>query len=467
MNKSALNFTFLFGLALIVSFATMHLAEVSSELLALFLIGSGLVIVFFILSIRVSPEIIFKKLLFIFLFLLPFQALPKTFLGNQGKYSLILKAIRYSDEIVFLLSLFLLICFVLIRPAKYKIRKFPWNIPVCLFLLAAFFSLSIKNVPLLQGIFGTYDVIKNILVVYVFSVLCFSKEEFLKIINSLRKLALFLAGFGVIAEILALLFGLGIGYFVVEGKRLGFYRLISLVGIGSWNYFGIYLTLFLFLSFASYRKTKIFQKILFILAIIFTCSRQALLGAGVMTVFIKRKLLPLGILFLGLTVVLIIPVLSRLNPDYYLRSFVFLESLDILKENPVLGIGPGRFGGLASVLFKSPVYNDWPEFFKKIVFQIHGTDMFWPGIWGEFGLLGLFFYLTIWGALFFWLKKIVKFYKERKDKDLANIGKVLQYFIFALFIMGCAGGLNAAFVIFTYFALLGMYTSTYLQEINR
>ncbi len=30
--------------------------------------------------------------------------------------------------------------------------------------------------------------------------------------------------------------------------------------------------------------------------------------------------------------------------------------------------------------------------------------------------------------------------------------------------MGCGGGLNAAFVVFTYFALVGMYISVYQTE---
>jgi hypothetical protein len=39
------------------------------------------------------------------------------------------------------------------------------------------------------------------------------------------------------------------------------------------------------------------------------------------------------------------------------------------------------------------------------------------------------------------------------------LGRALQYFVLALGIMGFAGGLNCAFIVYTYFALVGIYLS--------
>jgi len=139
--------------------------------------------------------------------------------------------------------------------------------------------------------------------------------------------------------------------------------------------------------------------------------------------------------------------------------FGFLESLKILSQHPLTGLGPGMFGSLASILWSSPVYDSWPEFFKEFAFRIRCIDQFWPWIWGEFGIVGLIIYGSGLLSLFLYLGRASETFKIAEDRIPSRIGKTLQYFLVALAIMGMAGGLNAAFVTYTYFALVGMLVS--------
>ena len=85
----------------------------------------------------------------------------------------------------------------------------------------------------------------------------------------------------------------------------------------------------------------------------------------------------------------------------------------------------------------------------------------------EFSFLGLSSYVAIWGSIFLYLKKMARFFKRNNDKVMSNLGNVLRYFMLVLGVMGFGSGLNAAFIIFTYFSLIGMYLSAYQQEKKR
>lgn len=414
-------------------------------------------------AIRFSISGALKKILFFFLIFLPFQSFPKTLFPSGN--NLLLNVINYSDEIVFLLSLAIALSFLLIRPSSYPLVRFPGDKFIGLFFFSGFTSLLINRVPLGQGFFGIYDVLKNIFVIYLFSTLHYSKEEFSKIVVGLSGLAFFLAAVGIAGEVLAAVFGLGIGTFVFETKRLGLYRIISLVGRGNWNYFGIYLVLFLFLgTVVAENKNKLKKavyRLTLLVSIFLTVSRQAWVGLGVVLIAMNKKLISVAIILFAAISLSFLGDSSQYSPDVYYRSFTLKESLKIFGQNPLLGAGPGMFGGVASVLFASPYYEAWPEFYRSMILKTRNIDMFWPWLIAEFGLIGALLYISIWVAIFFQLKKASRFFTAQHEPQLARVGRVLQYFILALAVMGMAGGLNAAFVAFTYFALCGVYLSVH------
>jgi len=409
-----------------------------------------------------------KKFLFLVIIFLPFQGLLQTIFSSIYQNFPLLNIINYLDEIAFFSSLLILITFVLISPSSYKIIHFPWDKYILLFVFIASLSLLINKVRLFQGIFGIYDVLKNIIVIYPFSLLCYSKEELLKIVKSIMILAFLLAMIGIIGEILAISLKFGIGYLVTDMRRLGFYRITSLVGDGNWNYFGIYLVLLFFLGVVTIEKwsKKVMYLISLLAAIFLTLSRQAWIGFGVIFMMRKKKLFVLGIVLFILISFTFLSNLSQYNPSIYYRTYALKESIIIFSQSPIIGVGPGMFGGLSSVLFRSFYYNEWPEHFQQMVYRVRNIDMFWPMMWAEFGILGTICYLLIGITLFLYLNNIIEFFRRNEEILLANIGSVLKYFIFALLIMGFTGGLNKAFVVFTYFAFVGIYISAYLKQKN-
>jgi hypothetical protein len=406
-----------------------------------------------------------KGFLILVLLLLPFQKLPATFMkGAEG--SLVLDLVRYVDEGSFLVSIVILLTFILIKPASYRIISFPFTNLVVLFFIVAMFSLLVNRVEPAQGFFGTYDVMKNILVIYVFSHAGFTREDLLRVIGMLQKIAIVIGLVAVIAEVAAMVWGVGIGYLVKEGKRLGLYRVFSLAGKGNWNYLGIYMTLIFYLSLDTgkpgFKRATIYLATLS--TIFLTFSRQAWVGFGLMGCVLKRRFLPLGLVALIAVALMFLANIERLNTEEYFRAFIFVESLNILKDNVFFGVGPGMYGSLSASMFGTPYYSQWPSGIIEFAERIHGIDMFWPSLWSEFGMVGATAYLSVWVSIFMYLKKTERFFREKGDGVMGGLGSALRYFMLALGVMGFAGGLNAAFVVFTYFGLLGMYISAYHIE---
>lgn len=402
-----------------------------------------------------------KRLLIIFLCLLPFQNIRLPFF-EIDVFAQTPAYIRYLDEIVFIVTFLTLLTFIVLRPTSYVMVKFPFNIPVVIFLFVALLSLAINQVALLQGCFGIYDMIKNILVVYAFAYLGFTRDDLMRVVGLLTKVALLMGVVAILAEFAAMMWGVGIGFFVNPEKRFGLYRVVSLAGAGSWNYLGIYMTLLFYLSLVSMKPTLFKKGVLFtsLATVVLTFSRQSWVGLGIMACALNRRMIPFGLFFL-VTVIWMFQG-YEFSPTSNFRAFAFTESLDILRQNPLFGVGPGMFGGLGAGIFGTPIYNFWPSNFADFALRLQGIDMFWPSVWGELGLVGFTAYASIWMSIFFYLGRIVKYFNGKDDRIMRDIGNVLRYFILAIGVMGFGGGLNAAFVSFTYFALVGMYISAYL-----
>ena len=180
--------------------------------------------------------------------------------------------------------------------------------------------------------------------------------------------------------------------------------------------------------------------------------------------FDKKRLIVPGLL-IPITIALMTLYGSEsYDPEIYYRSFTYLESVRLLQENPIFGAGAGMFGGLASILFESPIYDDCPEYFRNMVNRMGSIDTFWPVIWGELVILGVIAFSLIWFSFFKGLVWMSNWFKKMGDVQMYNIGRVLKYYVLALFVMCFGTGLNAPFVVFTFFGLVGIYISLYRQS---
>lgn len=414
---------------------------------------------------------IFHKLLFLVILVLPFQRFPTIFFERPEQYKEVigLKLFTYLDEISFIISMVLVLWFILLKSPYYSLnlRNIPFTKYLLFLIAVSGISIIVNRVPPIQGLFGIYDIVKNIMVTYVFTALYWSRDEFLTIIGWVKKIVILLAIVGIIAEILALYGGIGVGYLVLseEDKRLGFYRVQSLTGYGSGNYLGMYALLGLFLIYTT-TKSGIKKKLslLATLGLIFlTFSKQTWMGLFMMLVLTKKRLIVPGLLIIvGLTAMILFSS-DDYDPEVYYRTFTYCESLKLLRANPIFGAGTGMFGGLASIIFESPVYDDWPEFHRNLGFNMGGIDAFWPIIWGEMGLLGVIAFSLLWSSIFRGLRYISNQFKTMGDVQMYNIGRILANYVIALVIMCFGTGLNGAFVVWTYFGLVGIYFSLYYK----
>jgi O-antigen ligase len=129
--------------------------------------------------------------------------------------------------------------------------------------------------------------------------------------------------------------------------------------------------------------------------------------------------------------------------------------MEIWKDHKALGVGPGMFGGVISIVFNSPVYKEynfsqkWYDFMKPF----RSLDQFWPQIMAEMGTIGA----LIFAGLF--ISLLIIFYLRRKhasDDEEKGLFAGLMIATVYIFIYSLGSGLNMTLFLFTYSALAGM-----------
>ncbi|MBW7956520.1 MAG: hypothetical protein H3C68_01385 [Deltaproteobacteria bacterium] len=429
---------------------------------------------------RLSIDSLFRKGLLLIALFLPFQALPRTIWAEYNPGSDLPLPIKLSgqvDEATLFLSIALLFTFVCLRSGVYRLSFMGLGKWITLFMAVSFVSIALNGVRPLQGLFGVYDLLKNIMFLFVFQMLRFGEKELQGFISALKYVGIILAIFAVIGELLALFFEAGIGILVADNVRYGLYRVLSLSGEGNHNYIGVFAVFVFSLIFIKREKRLDDFAALWMLAVLImlTFSRQAWLGFVVMLFLLCRLNTKLAIALLSVPLLLtainfyegiseILTADMSFDPEKYFRLYAFIYSLKILGEHIFLGLGPGTFGGLASILFESGVYEEWPAFFKEYAFRINGIDQFWPVVWAETGVMGMLAYSMIFVALYSRVRRAYAFFRKEGDIYMYSLGRALTGFTLVIVIMGFAGGLNSAFVIVSFLGTAGMYLSRFHEE---
>ena len=102
---------------------------------------------------------------------------------------------------------------------------------------------------------------------------------------------------------------------------------------------------------------------------------------------------------------------ARWRGEYYGlgRVFWFVNTpLSVVAASPILGFGPGQFGGGAvAALHNGRVYEQ-----LGLPFGVFGTEGFidnnWFSLWGEGGTLGMVFYLWLYAGLFLFSLRVAR-----------------------------------------------------------
>jgi O-antigen ligase len=222
------------------------------------------------------------------------------------------------------------------------------------------------------------------------------------------------------------------GLTFVTGRFGEIYRLAAF--IGDPNVFGTFaaaaspfaLLAATSLSRPRWRWLAIGLAFLLLLALWLSFSRGAwlamALGAILALVAIDRRtfLLGIGLLALAFVVVQVMPRdlavadggTGQERPDLVdstigrvdtvgsgrdLRTLFVINALPILRDHPLVGVGPGRYGGAAADMFETPVYERYGTDRLFTVATQRTVDNFWLHLVVETGVLGLAAFLA--GAL--------------------------------------------------------------------
>ena len=401
--------------------------------------------------------VLFRKVLIVFILLLPFQDTLGSILssGNVWEWAFL------ADEGATLLLL--LLFFVYALHSQQRVRLTGGKtlaLSVIVFVVIGLLSVITSRVSWLQGAVGLYDYIKNLVVLYGVGVLRWERRELFVLLRGISTLVVILALAAIAGEVLAKS-GLQSLLLVQLGEqRLGLYRATPLVGHGNANYLGMYALLALTMTLLVAEKKQASKSVFPITLIFLTLSRQAWLGMVVLFLSLRRAFIaPMAVV---LAVIFSLVWLERdllLNPDAYFRLFTYMEAVKIWAAHPLLGAGPGMYGGVVSVTYGSPFYLGWPVYFQEFLEMTRGIDAFWPALLAETGVLGFSSFVMMWTALFGALRRAGRAAQLMRDNQLARVSIALRVYLVALAVMCSFSGLNKAFITFTFFTLCGIYLS--------
>jgi hypothetical protein len=375
---------------------------------------------------------------------------------------------RYGSEA--LIYLIALVVLVRIFSGKNRYRQTPFDLPFALFVLVLLASALVNLVSPTVAILGLRQILRFMLVFFLVVQIAPSKTFIKKLTWVMFAIVIFQSLLGILQAII----GEPLDQFLLpsESRTYGSLTLTSGVEqfwdpgsrvfstLGRYDRLGNFLYLFLLFSTAILFTKKLYQKHPWILwlfvigvpALVLTYSRSSwfafLLGFLFIGLFIKkdrRVLAGFGalVLFLtlvlagsGLNVSLITETpgqtlserffesfsLARWRGEYYGlgRTFWFVHApLNVVAASPILGWGPGQFGGGAvAALHNTTVYEN-----LGLPFGVFGTegaiDNNWFSLWGESGTLGIVFYLWLYIGLFAYALKVARTHKDPFVQALA------------------------------------------------
>lgn len=330
---------------------------------------------------------------------------------------------------------------------------------------------------------GTFDYIKNFLVIFIYAAFFRDFNDFKKIFRLLLIVALFL---GTIA-LVQFIWAMGSVYiFKKDVMDPSVYIFVNRSSFSPstifWRY-GIFRSpfhaynlglngLLILTILCNLKRVNIIVFIPLISGVIASASRMAYAGLMfVMSIqiFKKRKkwIIPL---FLMITLV---AVLFINNPDdinskilnlskptdesnlatYNVRAYTRYKSIEIWKDHPYWGVGPGMFGGIVASKFHSYIYEEYNVLNQAYILRIGGIEQFWFQIMAETGVAGTFCFVSFFFILFLMLYNSME---KADSEEMKGLFSALMVFIVCILIYSLGSGINIAPVLFTYCAFAGI-----------
>jgi len=146
---------------------------------------------------------------------------------------------------------------------------------------------------------------------------------------------------------------------------------------------------------------------------------------------------------------------KELTSEDYFRRYTILKSVEIWKDHPLLGVGPGMYGGWITPGFRSPVFEKY-QFESRWIEAVERSrtlDSFWFQNIAEIGLLGTSAFIILLFILWYTAIKKAKLssdlYRQRLLLGFSAVPIVIGFYLFT-------NTLNITSFLLTYGVLFGM-----------
>jgi O-antigen ligase len=221
---------------------------------------------------------------------------------------------------------------------------------------------------------------------------------------------------------------------------------------------GLFNLLIFTIYFYSGKRAKIKTVIPLLSGVLTSVSRMAYGGLFFVTLlhFIKRKkwVVLLLLLLIGILSLNKIIHYKTENTGYFnIRAQTQQKALETWKDHPLMGVGPGMFGGIVASKYYSYIYEQYNVSDLSYINSVGGIEQFWFQILAEMGIVGALLFINFIVFLF------ITLYKSREQatsQDLKNLFSGLIAFIPCILIVTIGSGINIAPMLFTYCAFAGI-----------
>jgi O-antigen ligase len=133
-----------------------------------------------------------------------------------------------------------------------------------------------------------------------------------------------------------------------------------------------------------------------------------------------------------------------------LREYALSKGLELWKDHPLWGVGPGMFGGDVAVKSKSPLYEEYNAFMLLLFTSL---DQFWPQVLAEMGIIGT---IAFAGLLVSLLLSFLLSRRWAADELTRGLFTGLAVFTVFIFFGTFSNSLNNAPILYPYCAFAGM-----------
>ena len=330
----------------------------------------------------------------------------------------------------------------------------PTTVLLAVFGLVAVASAFLNAVSPTQALAGIIFTVDAVAFFFLARIVGFTDRQAIRAIGAFVVLMLLAS---IVAVLQALLSPNLFGLFALQGKFGEVYRLASF--FGDPNVFATLLSAAVpFLLFGLRGQPTRQRTVLMLLAtcvmlmaLLLSFSRGgwfgAIVGFGIAGLLLDRRALLTGAV-LTAAMFLVVTVMPRDllggsgdRPDLLdstfgrigavgegrdLRTLFIGNAVPIIRDHPLIGVGPGRYGGAVAELYGTEVYAEYGTDKLLVDPKQHTIDNFWLHLLGETGFIGLFAFVGMVGVPLLAILRAVRAAAWRRRVLLSGIAAAVM-----------------------------------------